>query len=862
MNCRLFGLLGAVSLLAGAGRAAEEFPPQPPLAARSPAEELKTIQLPEGYSLELVLSEPDIREPVAISFDGNGRMYVVEMRTYMQDIDGTGEHEPRSRISWHEAPKGDGRFTRHGVFLDNVLLPRMVLPLDGRRTLVGLTDTSDIVTHFDTDGDGTADSNAVFYAGGGRGGNMEHQPSGLLWAMDNWIYTTYNSYRLRWTPAGAALKEPTEPNGGQWGLAQDDHGKPWWSNGGGEKGLWHFQTHVRYGAFDLPEQFPEDFLTVYPAVGYADVQGGRGRYRPEDKTLNHFTASCGQEIFRGDRLPQDLRGDALIGEPVGRLIRRASVSVADGITYLTNKHEKSEFIRSTDAYFRPLNMATAPDGTLYIVDMYRGIIQEGNWTRPGSYLRNPIQQYGMDKITGRGRIWRLRHRDFRPGPQPRMLEEKSAQLVAHLEHPNGWWRDTAQRLLVVRQDRSVVPALAAMARSSRNYLARMHALWTLEGLDAADAGLLRQAMKDGHPRVRAAAIQISESLFKKGDGALLADVQALARDPDPHVVIQLIGTGKVLQWTNWNQQASAILLQTPSRGAQLIGHQILASDGNGGGGVKRSKEETALIEKGRTIYRELCFACHGFDGRGMPLAGQAPGATMAPPLGGSRTVNGAREAVPLVLLNGLAGPVDGRTYEAQMVAMANNDDAWIAAIASFVRNSFGNSGSVVTPAEVARLRKSVAGRTTAWTSDELRRALPAALPVTAAWKVSASEKSGSAGHAIDGKPDTRYDTGASQKPGQWFQIELPAETPVCGIHLDTTKSRNDYPRGYRVEFSGDGTTWGKPVAAGQGDDAITEISFAPQKARFIRITQTGAVNGLFWSIHELQVLQPGTLGAN
>ena len=118
-----------------------------------------------------------------------------------------------------------------------------------------------------------------------------------------------------------------------------------------------------------------------------------------------------------------------------------------------------EFIRSTDPNFRPVNVSTAPDGTLYIVDMYRGIIQEGNWVRPGSYLRPVVQKFQLDKNFGRGRIWRLVHQDFKPGAQPRMLDETPAQLVAHLEHPNGWWRTTAQKLLVLRQDKSVVPAL-------------------------------------------------------------------------------------------------------------------------------------------------------------------------------------------------------------------------------------------------------------------------------------------------------------------------------------------------------------------------------------------------------------------
>ena len=160
-----------------------------PIKPNSPEEELKTITLPEGYSLELVMSEPVIKEPMAFAFDGNGRMYVVEMRTYMQDIDGTGENEPTSRISLHESTKGDGVFDKHSVYLDHLLLPRMVLPLDDR-VLVNITNTQDVTIHRDTNGDGVADESKVWFEGGPRGGNMEHQASGLVWGLDNWIYTT------------------------------------------------------------------------------------------------------------------------------------------------------------------------------------------------------------------------------------------------------------------------------------------------------------------------------------------------------------------------------------------------------------------------------------------------------------------------------------------------------------------------------------------------------------------------------------------------------------------------------------------------------------------------------------------------
>ena len=167
-------------------------------------------------------------------------------------------------------------------------------------------------------------------------------------------------------------------------------------------------------------------------------------------------------------------------------------------------------------------MATAPDGTMYIVDMYRGIIQEAQWSGRGTYLRARINQYELDKVHSHGRIWRLTYDGMaRDTTQPRMLNETPAQLVTHLSHPNGWWRDTAQQLLVLKQDKSVVPALQQLARNSRpNLLARFHALWTLEGLGALDAALVREQMEDPNPRMRIQAIRASETLYKAGDKSL------------------------------------------------------------------------------------------------------------------------------------------------------------------------------------------------------------------------------------------------------------------------------------------------------------------------------------------------------
>jgi glucose/arabinose dehydrogenase len=393
----LLPVIAALFLPLSAFAAAPAVVTDPPTTPLSPEEALKHFHIEDGYRLEVVLSEPEIAEPVVAAFDGNGRMFVAEMRTYMQDIDGKNQMDPVSRVSMHTDTDGDGTYDKHTVFIDKLLLPRMILPLDDR-LIVCETNTLDFYSYRDTDGDGVADQKELFFKGGPRGGNLEHQPSGLIWGMDNWMYITTDPFRLRITPEGV-VKGSTSNNGGQWGLTQDDYGKPWFTNAGGERGPLNFQTHIAYGGFTLPGEFAPGFKEVWPVVGLADVEGGPNRFRAEDKTLNHFTATCGQEIYRGDKLP-DLRGDLLFAEPVGRLIRRARVQLQEGVVTLSNPYEKSEFIRSTDPNFRPVNMVTAPDGSLYIVDMYRGIIQEGSWVRPGATCAIRWSSMGWIRTSG------------------------------------------------------------------------------------------------------------------------------------------------------------------------------------------------------------------------------------------------------------------------------------------------------------------------------------------------------------------------------------------------------------------------------------------------------------------------------
>ncbi len=832
-------LLLVATLSRAAAQASEAAPPTaatatpkpPPPPYLSPEESAKLVQLPPGYHLELVLSEPDIREPVVSVFDGNGRLYVAEMRTYMQDADAKDEKAPTSRVSLHWSSKGDGHFDRHSVFADNLVLPRMILPLKDS-VLIQETDTGDVYEYRDTNNDGVADDKKLFYAFERRAANLEHQPSGLIWAQDNWIYTTFNAERIRWTPRGV-IKEPTGPNGGQWGLTQDNYGKPWFVNALGELGPVNFQQPIAYGAFRNRDELAPGFKEVFPLVGLADVQGGRSRFRPEEKTLNAITAAAGIEIFRGDRLPADLVGDLFFNEPVGRLIRRAKIEVKDGVTVLHNAYEKSEFLRSTDPFFRPVNLVTAPDGTLYITDMYRGIIQEGNWTRKGAYLRGVIDQYEMADKINRGRVWRLVHESLQPGPQPHLLDETPAQLVIHLGHPNGWWRDTSQKLLILAQDKSVVPALQTLVRTSANPLERIHALWTLEGLDALDAALVREKFKDADPHVRVAALRASETLVKKGDSALATDIVAQCRDQNVDVAIQAMLSANQLKLPEAKTLIARVAQTSPVAGVKDIAVQILNPLG-GAIGTQFTGAQRLQLERGQAIFLELCYACHGIDGKGTPIEGKD--ATLAPPLAGSATATGQRDAILLALLHGVGGPINGKTYEAQMAPMGGNDDAWIAAVASYVRTSFGNQSPLVSADDVARVRAANATRKEAWTLSELNARLPQAVADRDAWKLT-TNRPADVTDGVVGSAKFPFNVKAPAA-GAWLQIELPEEKMLAEIRLSSVSAPKNFTRSYRIEFSLDGETWGEPVATGRGIGPITDISFPPARAKWIRITQT------------------------
>jgi glucose/arabinose dehydrogenase/mono/diheme cytochrome c family protein len=867
------------------------FDPRPPVTRLDPADQQKRFLLPPGFAIEPVLTDPLIQDPVGVTFDGNGRMYVLEMRSYMRDADGSNSREPISRISRHEDTDGDGTYDRHTVFADNMVLPRIAFPLQDGVILTLETDNRDLMKYSDTNGDGVADKKEVVYTPFGRVTNMEWQPGGMTWALDNWLYSTYNPFRLRLMPNGTVTREEIETPGGQWWSAQDNYGKMWYVDGGSEIGPVNFQVPIAYGAINVDDNFEPDFQTPWGAPSIADMQGGMRRVRMPDGSLNHFTAASGVEIYRGHRMPAEFAGDLFFTEPVGRIVRRAKVVVTDGLTQLRNAYPKSEFIRSTDPLFRPVNVTAAPDGSLLVMDMYTGIIQDAQFVGPNSYLRKKVEQYALDKQHNWGRIWRVTYQGMTPDrQQPRMYSETPAQLVKHLEHPHGWWRDTAQKLLVLRRDMSVVPALKTMARSSGNQLARIHALWTLEGLDALDAPLARELMESPDPKIRIQAIRASETLYKgaaagKGDKSLAADYQAMTKDRDPEVAIQALLTLNAHRIEGYSSLIESTMAANTSRGVKEISAQLLKPRGSRGQPTALSDpgvaatlnlplEQRKSMERGGAIYGELCITCHGPDGKGAPMAGAPAGTTLAPPLSGAPRVLGHRDYIIKVLLHGLTGDLDGKSYPGGvMVPMGTNTDEWIADAASFVRNSFGNTALFVTPQQVAAVRKANP-RTGMWTPSELAATTPMPLMNQSEWKATASHSPESAANGINGTGTTRWATAVPQAPGMWYQIELPRPVMVAEILVDASSSgrgglafggRGGTPpalgmAGYRLQVSMDGTTWSAPIVEGQGNvlNPTTVMSFAPVQAKFIRITQTEAPQfPIAWAIQRVRIFAIG-----
>jgi putative membrane-bound dehydrogenase-like protein len=513
--------------------------------AKTPAAALAAMRPRPGFVVELMAAEPLVQNPIAFAWGADGKLWVVEMGDYPLGVDGKGK--AGGRVKFLESTRGDGKYDKATLFLDGLHFPTGVLPW-GKGIMVACA--PEIFYAEDTDGDGRADVRRPLYTGFVEG-NPQHRVNGLVWGLDNWVYVANGDSggRVRSVKTGTVLDIRgrdlrIRPDDGaldvqigqtQYGRGRDDWGD--WFGCNNSNPLWHFALADQYLRRN-PHYAPPD-----PRVSVS-VTPGASRVYPVSRTLprfndpgaaNHFTSACSGIIYRDELFGPAFAGNSFVSEPVHNLIHREIVAPR-GSTVTSHRaadEQRSEFLASSDNWFRPTMIQTGPDGALWVSDMYRQVIEHPEWI-PKDWQKRLDLRAGHDK----GRIYRIYPVGAALRAVPRLDRLDTAGLVAALDHPNGWQRDTAQRLLVHRRDPGAGPLLEKLAMTSPRPLARLHALCTLDGLQAVTAPLLLRALRDPHPGVRRHAVRLSEPLLAHAP-ELGAELLKRVSDADAQVRLQL-----------------------------------------------------------------------------------------------------------------------------------------------------------------------------------------------------------------------------------------------------------------------------------------------------------------------------------
>lgn len=743
-----------------------EVPPLPPDQA------LETFTLPEGFRIEVVAHEPMITSPVAMDIDADGRLWVVDMSSYMpgddmdvlQDAMETMERErvPRGRVTVLEDTNGDGKMDTHRVFADSLILPRAIKVLnDG--VLVGEPPNVQLLR--DTTGDGKADTQETIYSSYGDASNPNNHgfPGGLIWGIDNWIHSSNDNVESIRRVGGHWQTRPFNRLG-QYGMAQGNWGRLYSSSNS-----WPLQTHFvphgygnRHPRFDITEGQNVRIAPnkpLWPAHPTGVNRGYRDGMLRDDSTLVQFTSASSTTIYRGDQFGSEYVGNAFTPEPVGNLIKRMIIDTdpADIETEARFAYEDREFLTSTDERFRPVNMYTASDGGLYVVDMYRGVFEHASHLT--DYLRNYTIEHDLHKANGPyGRIYRIVREDREIDYNiPHFSELTPEEVVAYLQHDNGQLRDQAQQVLVQCSPPDVVPNLEEMATAGKRDKAwtRLQALWTLEGFDRSVYGqdeLIQtalEALKDTHSRVRASAIRILEPAIAQNDGKVLSTLESLAEDPSLYVQLQLVASlgestdeaalDLMAQILNahgespyFREMALTGVYQREAQLAELLRNEYGWNSERGEeyaeflttlGEAKDERPQTdlgELTEAQRTLYENgrqkyaTCISCHGQEGAGVSGVGSS--------LDGSEWVQSDPEALVRIVLQGFSGGAEERGEDISGVMPGHRylSDDDVAAIVTYIRQSWGNDAPPVSPGDVARIRQEAGNRQATWSPDELR----------------------------------------------------------------------------------------------------------------------------------------------
>ena len=730
-----------------------EVPEAPPLA---PREAMATLRVAPGFRVELVAAEPLVEDPVAMAWDERGLLYVVEMRGFMPNVDGIGEQEPVGRVVVLEDMDGDGAMDRGGVYLDGLVSPRAIAAVSGG-ILVGEPPNLWLCRSEAESGElpRCASRERLLDYGDPDPDLLEHTENGLLWALDNWIYNAKSDrrFRLQGGPEGPRIEVDPTLFRGQWGIVQDDVGRLYYNTNSrylfadlipADYALANPEHQPRNGGIGASERLVHDETVYSIRVNPGINRGYVNSMLRDDGRLAVTTSVSGLVVYRGDQFPATFRGDVFVPEPAGNVVAHFDLApgpLENGIPTLVAEHRRygdpdwveREFLASTDERFRPVDAKVGPDGALYVIDMYRGILQHVRYVT--TYLREYILEHGLDRPVGMGRIYRVvwEGNEDEPAPvrrDPPALENAAERIVA-LSHRNGWHRDTAQRLLVEDElDSASRAALRQVARDAPEPLARVHALWTLHGRGELDDTTLQHAFSANDPLIAVHGLRVGEHYFgiDRRDGH--QRLSELLRSASPSVRTQaLLTLGAVAVEVDWARAMLAV--QVGNRSSNPFIRQIAVAAQLAAAGAAESPEtsnsvalltvdEVAQFNRGRGHYR-ACRSCHNNDGRGQEGLG--------PSLVHSPWVLGSPERLVALVLQGIEGPIEvhGETWDDLMPGFAADPrlpDTAIAALLTYIRRSWGNTADPVSPEVVTAVRQRTAGRVDPWTAPELTESFP------------------------------------------------------------------------------------------------------------------------------------------
>lgn len=703
------------------------------------------FKIPNAYDLEIICKEPTVNAPVCMDFDEKGRIWIVEMRSYMPNIEGSNEKSRNNSIKILEDENHDGIFEQAKIFLDDLILPRSILHAYGGLVYSEPPNLWHIEINNDRPGKKTLIDST--YA---VDGNVEHQPSALTLNMDNWIYSSSSNVRYQ-KKKGKWIKEYTTPRG-QWGMTNDNFGRLIYNN---NSTLIAHDEIIPNALFSneylkLKEnicQIITDHHRVYPLQATAVNRGYQEGVLDSNEYLINTTSAC-SPVFNRNKHINDWNHSAFVCIPEINAIKKLEISQDGFSNYAIQKDTSSEYIITMDEGFRPVDLKIGPDGFLYIADMHRGIIQHKAYMT--SYLREKILGKKLDTITEMGRILRFKPSEI----LPLEMNDISVDPIALLYSNNAFYRDKAQHYIIQNNKQELAEKIRSKLKTENVEINILHSIWTLEGLNILlESDLIPLLEKDMlHVSYHALYLLSKMNIQNKDFLKLICNNLIKKKVPElDRIMAHFIG--KLNLFSNEElfdiyktiiarsneaaKSAEGIIANHPKNKVALLTTLSEQSSLNFSSfkeiletTLERKREgkevyyynDNLNLEDRRTVgmelYRTFCATCHGIDGEGQNQ--------LAPKLIDSKYVAGDEDRLILITLHGMIGPIniDGKQHQfsGEMTGLNDNEelsDTDIKDILHFVRNAFTSAPYSIEESRINELRKIKPANGGSFTSESL-----------------------------------------------------------------------------------------------------------------------------------------------